>query len=139
MVFGHGHPLTSGHPDSVDYFVSSHLFEPPPPPPPSSFTGDPVPSEAQPGEGPKNANSSSFMASSMGPAGDATPGGGPGAQGWGFSSDLRSSSFGAYSEQLVLMDSLTTWLEPPADLKAHLKARDQATDTAHLGGGEGGG
>lgn len=27
-MFGHGHPITSGSVDTVDYFVSSSLFEP---------------------------------------------------------------------------------------------------------------
>ena len=27
MVFGHGHPISSGIADAVDYFVSSELFE----------------------------------------------------------------------------------------------------------------
>lgn len=28
MVFGHGHPITTGAKDSIDYFISSSLFEP---------------------------------------------------------------------------------------------------------------
>jgi len=74
VTFGHGHPVTSGARDAVDYFVSSALFEVTPYDDDDDARGRMVSSWQEP--------------------------------------SLRESSFGGYTEQLVLFDTLTAALPP---------------------------
>jgi hypothetical protein len=133
VSFGHGHPITSGS-ASVDYFVSSLLFEP------LLQQPDRKP-ERQGGGGGAAAAGVAATATAAAPIaefrGAATPAVAaamvPGPRNfaaataeprtrWDFAADrspdplkpsLAASSAGAYSEQLVLFDTLTTGFRPP--------------------------